>query len=40
MINQFNSFTENSYKTILIIKTNENFENSIINKLEFFLIKN
>ena len=37
MINQFNSWTNIRNNNVLIIKTCELFDNSIVNKLESFL---
>jgi hypothetical protein len=39
MINQFNKWTNQKRKNVLIVKTNELFETSIVNKLESFLKK-
>lgn len=39
MINQFNSWTNKRRDNILIVKSCELFENSIVNKLEYFLKK-
>jgi len=39
MINQFNNWTNQKRKNVLIVKTDELFETSIVNKLENFLKK-